>query len=197
VAALALAAAVEGARYRLALLMRPLLALPGCERVLDNRARYLVHGLIIDRPGISYSAIRRELGLRLGAAASHLDILEREHYVRSVRDGRLMRFYTTDTTPPRDQRRVLEYAREALLAIVATLGAVTVWTDTAVERGSTYYYTVAAINAVGQGEAFAAYEVKVPKEQKEEPGFGAIGMGIALAAAVLVMATQRRRCRNR
>lgn len=119
VAALALALALEGARYRLALLMRPFLTLPGCDSVMDNRARYLVHGLIIDRPGISYAAVLRELELPIGVVPYHLDILEREHYVRSVREGRLKRFYTTDTTPPRDQRRVLEYAREALLAIVA------------------------------------------------------------------------------
>ena len=119
VAALALALALAGARYRLALLMRPFLTLTGCDSAMDNRARYLVHGLIIDRPGISYAAVLRELGLPIGVVPYHLDILEREHYVRSVRDGRLKRFYTTDTTPPRDQRRVLEYAREALLAIVA------------------------------------------------------------------------------
>ena len=119
VAALALALALEGARYRLALLMRPFLTLTGCDSVMDNRARYLVHGLIIDRPGISYAAVLRELGLPIGVVPYHLDILEREHYVRSVRDGRLLRFYTTDTTPPRDARRILEYAREALYAIVA------------------------------------------------------------------------------
>jgi len=83
-------------------------------------------------------------------------------------------------------------SRDAL-AVVATLGTVTAWTDTAVERGSTYYYTVSAVNAVGQGEAFAAYEVKVPKEKEDGPGFSAVGMGVALAAAVLVIATQRRR----
>ena len=88
---------------------------------------------------------------------------------------------------------VLRGASRDALAVVATLGAVTVWTDAAVERGSTYYYTVAAVNSVGQGEAFAAYEVKVPKEKEDGPGFGAIGMGVALAAAVLVMASQRRR----
>lgn len=115
----ALAAAVEGVRYRLALLLRPFLTLHGCDRVLDNRARYQVHGLIIDRPGINYAAILRELGLPRGVVPYHLDILEREHFVKSVRDGRLMRFYTTDTTPPRDHRRVLEYARVALYAIVA------------------------------------------------------------------------------
>jgi len=89
-------------------------------------------------------------------------------------------------------------SRDAL-AVVATLGAVTAWTDTAVERGTTYYYTVAAVNAVGQGEAFAAYEVKVSKEKEKDegPGFGAFAVGMAIAVTVLVMGSQRRRCLDR
>jgi hypothetical protein len=40
---------------------------------------------------------------------------------------------------------------------VATLGQVRTWTDEDVARGKTYYYTVAALNDAGEGEAFAAY----------------------------------------
>jgi fibronectin type 3 domain-containing protein len=78
------------------------------------------------------------------------------------------------------------------LEIVANLGPVTTWTDTAVERGKTYFYTVAATNGVGQGEALTASEVNVPKETVRSPGFEAISTGAALAAAILVMASRRK-----
>jgi fibronectin type 3 domain-containing protein len=82
-------------------------------------------------------------------------------------------------------------SRDAL-EVVATLGAVTAWTDTAVERGSTYYYTVAAVNTVGQGEAFAAYEVKVPKEKEDSPGLGFAGTAMAIIVLALLMESLRR-----
>ena len=88
---------------------------------------------------------------------------------------------------------VLRGASRDALAVVATLGAVTAWTDATVERGTPYYYTVAAVNAVGQGEALAAYEVKVPKEQEEEPGFETVGIGFAFVVVALVIASRGRK----
>ena len=74
---------------------------------------------------------------------------------------------------------------------VATLGTVTTWTDEDVKRGKTYYYTVAALNDAGEGEPFAAYEVKVPKEKADGPGFEVVLVAMAL---LLVIPVARRRC---
>jgi titin len=88
---------------------------------------------------------------------------------------------------------VLRGASKDALEVAATLGAVTAWTDITVERGKTYYYTVAAINGVGQGEAFAASEVKVPKEKAKSPGFEAVGVGLALAIVSLLIVSRWKR----
>jgi titin len=77
------------------------------------------------------------------------------------------------------------------MEVVATLGMVTTWTDEDVERGKTYYYSVAALNVAGEGEAFAAYEVKVPPQKKDSPGFEVVLVGLAL---LLVVPIARRRC---
>ncbi|NIP34475.1 MAG: winged helix-turn-helix transcriptional regulator, partial [Thermoplasmata archaeon] len=70
-------------------------------------------------PGIHYQAIMKEFGLKNGVAAYHLDVLEREDYIRSVRDGRLKRFYSTDTKVPKDQRSTPEEVREEILQVVS------------------------------------------------------------------------------
>ncbi|NIS11606.1 MAG: winged helix-turn-helix transcriptional regulator [Thermoplasmata archaeon] len=61
----------------------------------------------------------KEFGLKNGVAAYHLDVLEREDYIRSVRDGRLKRFYSTDTKVPKDQRSTPEEVREEILQVVS------------------------------------------------------------------------------
>ena len=77
------------------------------------------------------------------------------------------------------------------LEAIATLGPVFTWTDEDVERGTTYHYSVAAINDVGEGEPFFAREVKVPKEKKDEgPGFEVIAV---LAALLVLVPIVRRR----
>ena len=76
------------------------------------------------------------------------------------------------------------------LEVIATLGPVFTWTDEDVERGTTYYYSVAAINDVGEGEPFFAREVKVPKKKDEGPGFEVF---VVIAAMILVIPMMRRR----
>jgi predicted transcriptional regulator len=95
---------VESFRYSLLVALIPLYARIRKEKVLDNRARYLLHGIIIDNPGIHYRALLREFGLSNGITTYHLDVLEREGFVRSVRDGRLRRFYSVNVKVPQDRR---------------------------------------------------------------------------------------------
>ena len=90
------------------------------EEVLDNKTRHALLGIIITNPGIHYQAIMREFDLKNGVAAYHLNVLEREEYIRSVRDGRLKRFYSTDTKVPKGQRMTPEEVRVAILDLVAS-----------------------------------------------------------------------------
>lgn len=67
---------------------------------------------------------------------------------------------------------------------------VTTWSKEGLERGITYYYSVAAKNDVGQGEPILAREIKVPKKADESPGFEAL---VILAAILIVIPITRRR----
>jgi DNA-binding transcriptional ArsR family regulator len=98
------AATTESGKYSLLLALMPLYAKIKREEVLDNRVRYLLHGHIIDNPGLHFNALLREFGLSTGLATYHLDVLEREGFIRSVRDGTLRRFYAHDVKVPRDRR---------------------------------------------------------------------------------------------
>ncbi len=78
------------------------------------------------------------------------------------------------------------------MAVIAELGIVTDYTDTATVRGRTYYYSVAARNAVGQGPPFSATEVKVPKRPSDGPGFDAAVALVSIAMATMLVILTRR-----
>lgn len=62
-------------------------------RKKDELVRGKVIGYIIGNPGDNYNTIKRKLTLTNGALAYHLQILERNHEIRSERDGVYKRFY--------------------------------------------------------------------------------------------------------
>ena len=103
-AALGAAAWTEAGRYSLLVAFVPLYARVRKDEVLDNSVRYLIHGHIIDNPGLHYKALLRELDLSNGLATYHLEVLEREGFIRSVRDGTLRRFYAADVRVPSEAR---------------------------------------------------------------------------------------------
>ena len=74
---------------------------------------------------------------------------------------------------------------------VAEVGlGVTTWSEDGLERGTTYYYSVAAKNDVGEGEPILAREVKVEKKAVESPGFEVL---VVVTAMMLVIPMIRRR----
>ena len=110
---------------------------------MDNSNRYSIHGLIIDKPGIHYSEIIREFDLTNGVAAYHLSVLERENFIRSVRDGRLKRFYSTYTKVPQDQKRTPEELRWGILDYVKSRPGVSqkdIVNALGISRDSTGYF---------------------------------------------------------
>ena len=115
---LVVAGTVETTKYSLLVLLVPLYARIAKGEVLDNRTRYALHGLIIENPGLHYNAIIREFGLTNGEAAYHLSVLEREGFIRSVRDGTLRKFYSTTTKVPRERRATPEELRDRIMDLV-------------------------------------------------------------------------------
>lgn len=110
---------LEFTRYALLLLFIPLYARLKKDAVLDNKTRLALHGLIVENPGMHYNEIIREFSLTNGVAAYHLDVLEREGFLRSIRDGTMRRFYSTTTKVPQDHRLTPDQVRERILLLVS------------------------------------------------------------------------------
>jgi hypothetical protein len=80
--------------------------------------------------------------------------------------------------------------KDALEQIAEVGPGATTWSEDGLERGTTYYYSVAAKNDVGEGEAILARGVKVPPETDESPGFEVLAV---VTAMMLVIPMIRRR----
>ena len=61
--------------------------------ILEHFVRGRIYGYIEANPGEHYSEILRKLGMKNGALAYHLSILEKEGFVNSYRDGMYKRYY--------------------------------------------------------------------------------------------------------
>jgi predicted transcriptional regulator len=111
-------ASVETTRYSLLAFLAPAFTKIAKDKVLDHKTRYGIQGLIVENPGVHYSAIIREYGLTNGVAAYHLSVLEREGYIRSIRDGMHRRFYTSTAKMPSTHNQTPEELRERALSII-------------------------------------------------------------------------------
>jgi DNA-binding MarR family transcriptional regulator len=108
----------EFTKYALVLMVLPLYARIKKHEVLDNKTRLAIHGLVVENPGMHYNEIIREFDLTNGVAAYHLDVLEREGFVRSVRDGTLRRFYSSSTKVPGGHKATPDQTREQILEMI-------------------------------------------------------------------------------
>jgi predicted transcriptional regulator len=139
--ALAAASVTEPGKYRWGLMLAPMIIKK--DDVLDNKTRYALHGIIVERPGIHYSAIKEEFGLSNGVAAYHLDVLEREEFIRTVRDGRLKRFYSYDTKAPKSPKMTPDETREAIMELVREQPGISqqrIINELGIERPSAGYF---------------------------------------------------------
>ncbi len=135
------AAATEPGKYWFGLLGGPLYV--KTKDVLDNKTRLALHGIIVENPGIHYSAIREEFGLANGQAAYHLHVLERESFIRSIRDGKLKRFYSAHSKVPKDVGRSPEETRKAIIELIKErpgINQLEVMEELGLDRASASYY---------------------------------------------------------
>jgi predicted transcriptional regulator len=101
-------------------LLLPLYSKIRKEEVLDQFTRGKIQGYITAYPGEHYNSIKVQLGIKNGALAYHLKVLEREGYVSSIRDGVYKRYYPKETILPlrrgqfsQMQEMVLGHIRES------------------------------------------------------------------------------------
>jgi predicted transcriptional regulator len=70
------------------------------ERVLDHETRGMIRGYIVANPGDHYNSIKEALELPNGTLAYHIQVLQKESLVRSVKDGKFRRFYPFEMKVP-------------------------------------------------------------------------------------------------
>jgi len=95
--ALVLVFAAEPSRYSLfKFLWVPLYTKIRKEEVLDQFVRGRIFGYIEHNPGVTYSQIKRKIGVGNGTLTHHLSMLEKQNYIKAERDGLYKRFYPRD-----------------------------------------------------------------------------------------------------
>lgn len=77
----------ESGRTSFASLLFPLYTRLRREEVLDHFVRGQIFGAVRTKPGLSFSELRRLLGLSNGSLAYHVQVLEVQGFLRSYRDG--------------------------------------------------------------------------------------------------------------
>jgi len=64
--------------------------------LLDNVNRKHIYDAIREEPGMYFSQLSRRLSLKQGVLSHHLNMLEKNSYIRSLQDGKCRRFYLYD-----------------------------------------------------------------------------------------------------
>jgi DNA-binding MarR family transcriptional regulator len=82
--------------------------------VLSHFTRGQIFGYIQANPGAHYNAIMQYLDLHNGVGAYHLKVLEREGYIKSVRDGIYKRFYPRNMRIPEKRLHLSRIQRDVL-----------------------------------------------------------------------------------
>ncbi len=80
-------------KYSLVGVFVPLYSTLRKESLLENSNRQELVRLVEQSPGMTFSELMKETGLKNGALAYHLGTLERTGFMKSVRDGKFRRFY--------------------------------------------------------------------------------------------------------
>lgn len=104
----------EPSKYRLYLFLTVLYSKIRKTKVLDHYLRGRIQGYITANPGAHYNMIKADLQINNGNLAYHLMVLEKQGYLKSVRDGIYKRFYPDTMVivkPPTLQEKILVLLR--------------------------------------------------------------------------------------
>jgi predicted transcriptional regulator len=71
------------------------------DKVLDHNTRGQIQGYIQSEPGAHYNELKKNLELNNGALSYHLQVLEREGYIKSLNIGRYKHFFPRNMRLPK------------------------------------------------------------------------------------------------
>lgn len=122
----AMAVTTEAGRWSLMAVFIPLYTKLRKDTILNQRTRGLIEGYITANPGCNYTIIRDNLDLADGTLTYHLQVLEREGFVYSIREGLFRCFYPQGVPPPRRGKLHLSDTQADLVRIVKRIPGITV-----------------------------------------------------------------------
>ena len=113
----------EWGRYRYLALFGPLYSRIRKDRVLDHSTREAIFNYISANPGEHLRQLASSTSLPTGTLIHHLTTLEREEYVKSVRDGVFKRFYPYGSHLDASSSKLGQPQKEVLAHLRETPGA--------------------------------------------------------------------------
>jgi DNA-binding transcriptional ArsR family regulator len=122
----ALAVTTEAGKWTALSFLIPLYTKLRKDKILDQRTRGLIEGYITANPGCNYTIIRDNLDLADGTLTYHLQVLEREGFVYSIREGLFRCFYPQGVPPPRRGKLHLSDTQADIVRIVKRIPGITV-----------------------------------------------------------------------
>ncbi len=122
----ALAVTTEAGRWSMMAVFIPLYTKLRKDKILDQRTRGLIQGYITANPGCNYTIIRDNLDLADGTLTYHLQVLEREGFVYSIREGLFRCFYPQGVPPPRRGKLHLSDVQADIVRVVKRIPGITV-----------------------------------------------------------------------
>lgn len=85
------------------------------EKVLEHQYRLLLYQIVSSNPGVSFNQLKEMTALKNGTLQHHLATLEREHYIKSKKDGKKRRFYLNGkkVSPlSSTQQQIIDYIKQ-------------------------------------------------------------------------------------
>jgi predicted transcriptional regulator len=89
---------------------------------MDNETRGRIRGYIESEPGIHYNELKKRLKLNNGSLSYHLQVLEREGFVRSKNNGIFKHFFPGDMKLPKKITRMTEIQKLIIKKIIDNPG---------------------------------------------------------------------------
>jgi DNA-binding transcriptional ArsR family regulator len=122
----ALAISTEAGRWGMLSFLVPLYTKLRKDKILDQRTRGMIEGYITANPGCNYTIIRDNLSLADGTLTYHLQVLEREGFIYSIREGLFRCFYPQGVPPPRRGKLHLSDTQADIVRITKRIPGITV-----------------------------------------------------------------------
>lgn len=90
----------ERFRWRWLVFFAPFYTRLARSEVLEHGMREAIYGYVEENPGVHLRGIQRGLKVKYGTLVHHMHMLQKQQYLRTVREGMYLKYYVLGTSPP-------------------------------------------------------------------------------------------------